>query len=364
MHRLTRSDARRIAVSAQLLAAERPHDVVSTVRHLGIVQVDLTAAVAPSADLVMWSRMGRDYRPDDLDSAVESQRLVEVGGFLRPAEDVRLFRAEMAQWREPGPEEDWREQNRRWVEANRACREDILQRLRSEGPLPAADLPDTCAVPWRSSGWSSGRNVTRMLDALERRGEVAVTSRDGGARQWDLADRVYPDTPVVPASEAIAERDRRRLTALGIARARMPEQPGEPLGVGDAGEAAEIEGVKGRWRVDPARLGQRFRGRTALLSPLDRLVMDRRRLAEVFDFDHQLEMYKPAAKRKWGYWALPILHGDRLVGKLDAATDRAAGVLRVNAVHEDVELSSAARAGIDREIGSLADLLGLDVLRA
>jgi len=294
---------------------------------------------------------------------MESMSIVEIGGYLRPAADVALFRAEMAACRRPRSPEDWREQARRWVEANRACRDDILQRLRSEGPLRAVDLPDTCVVPWRSSGWSSGRNVTKMLDALERRGEVAVLSREGGARLWDLAERVYPDTPVVPEEEAIAERDRRRLVSLGIARSRMPVQPGEPLGVGAAGEPAVIEGLKGAWRVDPAQLGQPFRGRTALLSPLDRLVVDRRRMEEIFEFDYQLEMYKPAARRRWGYYALPILHGDRLVGKLDAAADHASGVLRVAAVHEDRALAPTARHAIDREIRSLAGLLELDVLR-
>ncbi len=90
-------------------------------------------------------------------------------------------------------------------------------------------------------------------------------------------------------------------------------------------------------------------------------MFDRRRLGEVFEFDYQLEMYKPAAQRRWGYWALPILRGDRLVGKLDASADRAAGVLRVNAIHEDVALSATARGGIRKEIRSLAALLELDV---
>ncbi len=168
MHRLSRTDARRIAVRAQLLTADRPEGVVATVQHLAVVQVDLTAAVAPSADLVLWSRLGRAYLPGELDAAIESQQLVEVGGFLRPAADIALFRAEMEASRRPGTPGDWRDGIRRWVEANHACREDILQRLRSEGPLPAVELPDTCAVPWRSSGWTGGRNVTRMLDALER----------------------------------------------------------------------------------------------------------------------------------------------------------------------------------------------------
>jgi uncharacterized protein len=128
-----------------------------------------------------------------------------------------------------------------------------------------------------------------------------------------------------------------------------------------------IEGVRGTWRVDPAQLeavGRPFRGRTALLSPLDRLVFDRKRMADLFEFDYQLEMYKPAAARRWGYWAMPVLHGDRLVGKLDATADPEAGLLRVDALHEDVPLAASARSAIEREIRSLAALLDLEVEHA
>jgi len=131
--------------------------------------------------------------------------------------------------------------------------------------------------------------------------------------------------------------------------------------VGDVGEPAAVEGVRGEWRVDPAQLGQPFSGRVALLSPLDRLVYDRKRMTELFDFDYQLEMYKPAAKRRWGYWALPILSGDQLVGKLDATADRAGGVLRVSAIHQDAPFSRATAAAVGREIRALAGWLGLDL---
>ncbi len=137
--------------------------------------------------------------------------------------------------------------------------------------------------------------------------------------------------------------------------------PNEPNDVGEAGEPAVVDGVKGQWRVDPAYLdGEPFVGRAALLSPLDRLVMDRKRTAELFEFDYQLEMYKPAAKRRWGYWAMPILYGDRLVGKLDATADREAGVLRVDAVHEDVPFGKAMSSAIDEEIDDLARWLDLE----
>ena len=158
------------------------------------------------------------------------------------------------------------------------------------------------------------------------RGEIAVSGRRGRDPLWDLASRVYPDEPAVTPDEAIRTRNQLRLQALGIARAKAAESPGEPNDVGVVGEEATVEGVKGSWQVDPAYLDLPFEPRTALLSPLDRLVFDRKRLGEIFDFDYQLEMYKPAAKRRWGYWAMPILYGDQLVGKLDATADRKAGV--------------------------------------
>ena len=134
--------------------------------------------------------------------------------------------------------------------------------------------------------------------------------------------------------------------------------------VGEAGEPAVVEGVKGEWRVDPAALGDDFEGRTALLSPFDRLIHDRVRAEELFDFEYTLEMYKPAAKRRWGYYALPILHEDRLVGKLDAAADRKASVLRVNAIHEDVKFTRAMTKAVQAELDDLAAWLGMSAIES
>lgn len=361
---LSQRDARRVAVRAQLLSAPRPTDLLGVLRHLACVQVDLTDRVATNVDLVCWSRLGTAYRPEDLDRLAGDGRVVEVRGFLRPAEDVALYAAEMAAW--PGAEPGapaWRESNARWLEANRGCRNDILERLRADGPLPARELPDTTEVPWRSSGWNNDKNVVLMLDLMEAAGDVAVASREGRERCWDLAERVYPDAEAVPADEARAERDRRRLAALGIARAKGPQCPVEPQDVGGGGEEAVVEGVRGRWRVDTTYLDQAWRGRVALISPLDRLVFDRRRMVELFGFDYALEMYKPAARRRWGYFALPVLDGDRLVGKVDATADHPAGRLRVHAVHEDEPFGRTRREGVDRELRSLAGMLGLQVVR-
>jgi uncharacterized protein len=361
VHELTRTDARRIAIRAQLLDAPRPTDLLDVVRRLTLLQIDPTAAIAPNADLVAWSRLGSAYQSSDLNAALENRALFELRAMIRPAEDLALYRAEMAAWPGSGPLKDWQELHAEWVRSNDACRRDILKRLESDGPLPSRELPDTCAVPWASTGWTDNRNVTQMLEFMVRRGEVAIAGRAGRERLWDLAERVYPDHPVVEAAEALRIQAERRLASLGIARSRGPEYSVEPIDLGQVGEAAVVEGVRGSWRVDPSLLGQPFKGRAALLSPFDRLIHDRKRTVELFEFDYQLEMYKPAAKRRWGYFALPILFGDRLVGKLDASADRKAGVLRVDAIHEDEPFTKTATTAVRREIADLARWLELDL---
>jgi uncharacterized protein YcaQ len=226
--------------------------------------------------------------------------------------------------------------------------------------MTSREIPDTCAVPWASSGWTNNRNVTQMLELLMMRGEIAIAGRIGRERLWDLPERVYPaDVDVPSVEEAERLRNERRLASLGIARQKRPAMPMEPADVGEAGEPAVVEGTKGEWRVDPTALGREFEGRTALLSPFDRLVHDRVRTEELFDFEYTLEMYKPAAKRRWGYFALPVLHDDLLIGKVDAKADHKASVLRVNAIHEDVKFTRTMTTGVQAELEGLASWLGL-----
>jgi hypothetical protein len=203
-----------------------------------------------------------------------------------------------------------------------------------------------------------------MLELLSARGEVAIAGRVGRQRLWDVAGRVYPEFEPLPADEARRRREERRLRSLGIARPRTAPVPGEPVAVGAAGIPVTVEGVDGEWRADPDALDRPFAGRTALLSPFDRLVHDRDRTMALFDFEYILEMYKPAAKRRWGYFALPVLHHDRLVGKLDARADRKAGRFTVHALHEDERFTRAMRADVEAEIEALAAWLGLTITRA
>jgi uncharacterized protein YcaQ len=354
VHELTKDQARRIAVRAQLLDAPRPTELLSVVQQLTLLQLDPTAAIAPSADLVAWSRLGSVYEPAQLKQALEEDRaLFEFGAVLRPMGDLGLYLAGAADW------PPW-ERTRTWLRGNDRFRRDILKLLGKSGPVASRDIPDTSVVPWASTGWTNDRNVTRMLEILMARGEIAIAGRVGRERLWDLPERVYPADVVVPSvDEAEAMKNERRLAALGIARQKTTAMPVEPIDVGEAGEPAVVEGVKGEWRVDPAALDGDFEVRTALLSPFDRLVHDRARTQELFDFEYTLEMYKPAAKRRWGYFALPILHHDRLVGKVDAKADRKASVLRVHAIHEDVKFTRAMTKDVQAELQDLASWLGL-----
>jgi uncharacterized protein YcaQ len=357
MHRLTKAQARRIAVRAQMLDAPRPTELLAVVQQLTLLQVDPTAAIAPNADLVAWSRLGSAYQPEHLKQALEQDRtLLEHNALIRPMSDLGLYLAGASDW------PDY-ERTRAWLRDNDHFRRDILKVLGSSGPLTSRDIPDTSVVPWASSGWTNNRNVTQMLEIMMMRGEIAISGRVGRERVWDLADRVYPADVAVPSvEEAERAKNERRLASLGIAREKARAMPMEPVHVGEAGEPAVVEGVKGEWRVDPAALGEDFEGRTVLLSPFDRLIHDRVRAEELFDFEYTLEMYKPAAKRRWGYFALPILHYDRLVGKLDAVADRKASVLRVKAIHEDVKFTRPMTKGVQAELENLASWLGLSAI--
>jgi len=354
--RLSKEEARRIAVRAQLLDARRPTDLVEMVTRLTFLQIDPTAAIAPAADLVAWSRLGSDYRPEQLRQALEEDRtLFEHNALVRPMSDAVLVLAEAPEW-------PTYERTRDWLRDNDAFRRDVLELLADSGPLTSRDIPDTAVVPWASTGWSNNRNVTQMLEILMMCGEVAIAGRAGRERLWDVAGRVYPAGIEIPSvEEAERIRNERRLRALGIARAKGAKMGIEPVDVGEAGEPAVVDGVAGEWRVDPEGLDQDFEGRTALLSPFDRLAYDRLRAQELFDFEYALEMYKPKDKRRWGYFALPVLHEDRLVGKVDATADRKRGLLEVHAVHEDVRFTLAITKSLHAELEAMSSWLGLEL---
>ncbi len=355
-HILSRDEARQIAVRAAHLDADRPGDVADMVRGIAMVRVELTSTVLPAADHIAWSRIGSHYQPADLVHAVSQGRLFERGWMLRPMSDLGLYLAGMRSWPD-------RSNTREWMDANADFARGILDRIADLGPLTSRDIPDESFVPWPSTGWTNNRNVTQMLECLHMSGALAVIGRAGRLRVWDLAERVFPPVDEVPDDQARRIRSERLLTACGIMRDSIAVSPTELHGVVPVGEPATIDGVPGRWRVDPQQLDRSFEGRTVILSPFDRLMTDPQRVARLFDFDYQLEMYKPAATRLWGQFALPVLHEDRLVGKVDARSDRSSGRFVVHRVHEDVPFTRAMRDAVDAEIDAFAGWMRLRVQR-
>ena len=179
-HQLSQQDARRIALRAQLLTAERPTDLLETVRHLTLLPTEPTAPIATSFDLLLWSRLGSAYDPDELTQAVDDQVLVQYLGLLRPIEDLGLHRAEAPYWPGRTNLKQWQHDVADWVAANEECRQDILELLRAEGPLPATAIPDTCQRTWGSTGWTNNKNVQQMLWFMLQRDEVAVVGQSSG----------------------------------------------------------------------------------------------------------------------------------------------------------------------------------------
>jgi len=354
---LSRDEARRIAVRAQGLSAEPPGDMLAVIRRLNFLQIDPTAAIAPNADLILWSRLGPSYDPAQLSAAHEvTHDVFEYRATLRPTADLDLYRAAM----DAAPKYAT---TREWLVANERFKRDVLERITAEGPLQSKQIPDTSQVPWPSTGWSNNRNVTQMLEILTATGDLAIVGRVGRQRVWDLASRSYPPRTITyTLDEATVILNEHRLKALGIVSAKAPDSSVETGRVGAAGEEATIDGVAGTWRVDPTAIDQPFSGRTALLSPFDRLVHDRNRLAGLWGYEYVLEMYKPEASRRWGFFALPILHDDRLVGKVDARADRKAGELVVRAIHQDEGFTAAVRDGVQAELESLALWLGMKLV--
>jgi uncharacterized protein YcaQ len=355
--RLSRAEARAIAVRAAQLGDSRPDGLLDMVRKLAALRIEQTAVVAPAADHIAWSRLGDGYVPGLLDRAIADRTLFEYEWMLRPIEDLPIFLSLMHR---PSPYAGTRD----WLEANAPFRRRVLARIADLGPLTSADIPDESIVPWPSSGWTNNRNVPKMLDLMHTHGELAVVGREGRYRVFERASEVYPAVEPVSESAAVRLRNERRLAALGVIRANAAGTPVEQFDMKEIGLEAEVEGVRGVWRVDPAALESSVPlTRTVVLSPFDRLVFERDRLTDLFEWEYALEMYKPAAKRRWGYFALPVLHHDRFVGKVDATAEHLEGVLRVDAVHEDMPFTKALRSDVDRALEELADRLGLEVLR-
>ena len=293
---VTEEQARRIAVRAQLLDGSAS-GVLETVRQLGFLQMDPIATVATPQQLVLFSRLG-PFDTAELECLLwEERKLFEYDAFIYPIEDLPLQRARMARRRRGGKlkRDEW---IRDFLRENARFRRHVLRELERNGPLLSRDLEHDLMPAGQAHRWWGDRQVRLMLDILAMRGEIAVAGRAGKQRVWDLGERVFPQSETLPWREAERELERRRRRSLGVWRER------------------------GEWVAHADVSDEPVPDRATLLSPFDRLVHDRDRAEALFGFHYRLEMYVPPAKREFGYYVLPLLVGDRLVGRAEPRFDR------------------------------------------
>jgi uncharacterized protein YcaQ len=321
---VSREEARRIAVRAQLLDGSAT-SVLDTVRRLGFLQMDPISTVAPPQHLVLFSRLGRGFDADELERLVwEERKLVEWNAFLWPMEDLPLLKARMR--RRVGP---LARRQIVWLKENAAYRRYVLRELERRGPLLSREIADHEPTKRQEHRWWGERKMGLMLGVLNARGEVAVVGRRGKQRIWDLAERWYPETEKLSWPEARRILGEKRFRALGV---RLDQ---------------------GRLLAHPDVSAEPVPDRATVLSPFDRLVHDRDRAEALWDFRYRLEMYVPKAKRAYGYYVLPLLVGDRIVGRVEPRLDRARGVLELLGKWGETDR-------IDEALAEIAAWLGAD----
>jgi uncharacterized protein YcaQ len=319
-------EARRIAVRAQALDGSAD-GVLQTVRRLGFLQIDVVQPVERPQHLVLYSRLGPGYDRAELDRLLwEERSLFEWNAFIYPIEDLPLVRARVRHFRRSRHRKD-----ERWVaeflRTNRAFKRYVLRELEERGSLLSRDLEDRAKNVNRDSRWWGPRMVGLMLLSLHLYGEVTVVGRQGGERLWDLTSRWWPETATVTVAAAQRIREERRFRTQGV---RL---------------------VKGEWVAHPDAVDGPVPDRAVLLSPFDRLVYDRDRAEALWDFRYRLEMFVPKAKREYGYYVLPLLVGDGLVGRAEPRFDRKTGTLELLGAWGDT-------SRLDEALASLAAWLG------
>ena len=359
--------ARTLLLAAQGLGSspERPAtkgDVLGAIRRMGVLQIDSISVVARSPYLVLWSRVG-SYDPVWLDELLADGAIFEYWSHAAcfvPIEDYGLYRRLML---------DETEKTRVWMEAHPDALEHVMERIREGGAVRAAEFARTDG---KAGGWWEWKPEKRALEHLFAAGELMISHRENFHRVYDLRERVLANAlPSWEDALAPNKKEVRRalalkaVRALGVAVARwVPDYFRTPKkGVASLLEELADEGslLRATMEDEPAYvhpddaglaeeilLGGLRPSVTTLLSPFDPVVWDRARALELFDFDYKIEVYTPAAKRRYGYYSLPILHHGALVGRLDAKAHRKEAIFEVKVAHlePDVSVSDDLISGI------------------
>jgi uncharacterized protein len=378
---LSAAEARRLALAAQGFGRPRPDrepggwDLRRVLRHVGLLQIDSVNVLARAHYLPAFSRLG-PYPRELLDRASmrAPRRLFEYWGHeasLIPVELQPLLR-----WRmERAASEAWGGM-RRVVRDRPDLVDSVLEQVRERGPIAASDLDER--RPRRSGPWWDRSEGKQALEWLFWSGRVTAARRRRFERLYDLPERVLPravlEAPTPSLADAQRELVRIASRSLGVAAERdlrdyfrLPtaETKARVAELVEAGDlvAVEVEG----WGRTPAYLaaGARIPRRleaSALIGPFDSLIWERSRVRRLFGFDYRLEIYVPAAKRRHGYYVLPLLLGDALVGRVDLKADRTAGTLLVRALHVESNAPNETREALAIELEALARWLGLETV--
>jgi uncharacterized protein YcaQ len=378
---LSLNEARRLALAAQGFDRPRPggragaSHLRRTIRQLGLLQIDYVNVLVPAHYQVPFSRLG-PYDRSCLDDLVYRRRdFTEQWAHeasILPVESWPLLRHRMENHRvRPYGFESFLGQNPDYVKR-------VLDEVSARGPLAADDLPEPEGTPSRIPGAWHGSYPRAVLEAHFGRGLLAVAHRRPNfARAYDLAERVLPAEQhgrQVGREEAQRELLRLAARALGVATAadladyyRMPVRETRPR-LTELVEAGELRPVRVEGWREPAYLhpGARLpRGieAAALLSPFDPVVWFRARAARLFGFDYRVEIFVPKEKRRWGYYVLPFLLGDRLVARVDLKADRAGRRLLAPAAYLEPHADpGAVAAALAAELRTLAAWLELDAV--
>jgi uncharacterized protein YcaQ len=360
---LTATEARRLWLRAQRLDSPTPFGagaqaVRAAIEHLGYVQIDTIHVVERAHHHILWSRIP-DYARTDLDTALSLEKTVfeywaHALAYL-PTRDYRFFRAEMKRQRSAT--------TRGFGAVSPADLRRILARIRRDGPLSIRDIDDDPRVP-KDHPWASTKPSKRALEFAFYAGDLTISRRDGMLKTYDLTDRHFGwERPPRAATEAqvldyLLDRALRAQAIVSLDSICHLDAPRKPAMAARLKARrlvpVEIDGSPGFWTdraTAASRPGPPDAAPVHILSPFDPLIIQRKRLSQFFGYDHLFEAYVPAARRRLGYFALPVLVGDRILAAIDLKTDRTARKLLVQNWHwTEGDPGPQTRAAIDEAL--------------